>query len=490
MNTSFIKTKFLLFLTLFYSFSIFCQRISHVQQVDSLISVANKTFKQTNQNQKFLLICENALKIAQSENYKDGIAASYYQISRYYSKIHNDEKMFSNILLAEEYAEKGTNNYLKANIISSKALCYNHYHQFKEAEKNYKTAIIFAEKIENSELRHLTLSKIYSNFSSNLDAMGANINEIIAYDKKALEEDLQLAIPDNLNISASYSNLGISYITIKDYKIAEIYYQKALLYATKANDQLMVAKIIGMMAEIEFNNKNYQKALGMYKEGLVFKSNPDILEQSYMGLAIVYDSLKNSEKANLFYGKYAKLKDSLAIVEKSKLKIPLDTIEKEQQKSLKKNSSFFIYSIMIGLMILFGLGYFYFLKINKTRRHIELLTEKINSELTQESTQLQTKVNDSFTEVLELAKTNDPAFLSRFQELYPEYCKNLKAYLPDITQNELHFCGFLKLKFSTKDIAEYQFVTPKAIQNRKNKLRRRLNLDPKTDLYEYLDTFN
>ncbi|MDF2552824.1 MAG: hypothetical protein K0R77_2099 [Chryseobacterium sp.] len=75
------------------------------------------------------------------------------------------------------------------------------------------------------------------------------------------------------------------------------------------------------------------------------------------------------------------------------------------------------------------------------------------SEITQEKQQLEIKVNDSFAEVLELAKNNDPTFLLRFQEVYPEYCNNLKKIMPDISQNELHFCGMLKLKLSTKDIA-------------------------------------
>lgn len=119
-----------------------------------------------------------------------------------------------------------------------------------------------------------------------------------------------------------------------------------------------------------------------------------------------------------------------------------------------------------------------------------MITAKKDSEIIENKKQLNTKINDSFSEILLLAKTNDPSFLSRFQEVYPEFCSNIKSILPDITQNELHFCGFLKLKLSTKDIAEYQFVTPKAIQNRKNKLWKRLNLDPKIDLYDYLEEFN
>lgn len=398
--------------------------------------------------------------------------------------------MFSTILLAEKHAENGRNDHLRANVASAKALCYNRYHQFKEAEKNYKVAIEFAQKIENADFRHRTLSKIYSDYSNNLDAMGAGKNEVILYGTKAIEEDLQLAIPDYHSLSASYTNLGTSYIAIKDYKTAEIYFQKALFYEEKMKDKVLTAKTKGMLAEIELKSKNYQKAIGMYEEGLAFKNDPDLLEQSYVGLAIAYDSLKNAEKANLYYGKYAKLKDSLADVEKSRLKIPLDHIEQENESIINKHIAFFVYVLVVGVSVIFILWIFFFYKINKIRKEIKMITAKKDSEIIENKKQLNTKINDSFSEILLLAKTNDPSFLSRFQEVYPEFCSNIKSILPDITQNELHFCGFLKLKLSTKDIAEYQFVTPKAIQNRKNKLRKRLNLDPKIDLYDYLEEFN
>jgi DNA-binding NarL/FixJ family response regulator len=45
----------------------------------------------------------------------------------------------------------------------------------------------------------------------------------------------------------------------------------------------------------------------------------------------------------------------------------------------------------------------------------------------------------------------------------------------------------LKLKFTTKEIAEYTFVSIKAIQNRKNRLRKRLFIENDTDLYDWID---
>jgi len=147
------------------------------------------------------------------------------------------------------------------------------------------------------------------------------------------------------------------------------------------------------------------------------------------------------------------------------------------------------YLLIVVLIIVLALIFLYSYKIKKIKKQMELVIQEKNSVMEWKQKQMKTNVKDSYTEVLELAKNNDPAFLIRFQEVYPEFCAAIKVILPDITINELHFCGFLKLKFSTKDIAEYQFVTPKAIQNRKNKLRKRLNLDPKKDLYEFLDNF-
>ena len=92
-------------------------------------------------------------------------------------------------------------------------------------------------------------------------------------------------------------------------------------------------------------------------------------------------------------------------------------------------------------------------------------------------------INEDFEEIFQLAKINDPSFLAKFKKIYPELCNKIISLYPDILNSELIFCAYISLNFSTKEIAKYTFVTQKAVQVRKSRLRKKFNIPSGEDLY-------
>ncbi|KFF17844.1 hypothetical protein IW22_19735 [Chryseobacterium sp. JM1] len=90
-------------------------------------------------------------------------------------------------------------------------------------------------------------------------------------------------------------------------------------------------------------------------------------------------------------------------------------------------------------------------------------------------------------EVTDLAKNNDSSFLMKFKELHPEFISSLLTINPDLENSELAFCALLKLHFTSKEIADYTFVQHKSIQQKKYRLRKKLNIEGDQDIYEFLD---
>ncbi|WP_415327283.1 helix-turn-helix transcriptional regulator [Chryseobacterium sp. MMS23-Vi53] len=90
-------------------------------------------------------------------------------------------------------------------------------------------------------------------------------------------------------------------------------------------------------------------------------------------------------------------------------------------------------------------------------------------------------------EVMTLAKENSPRLLNKFRLVYPDFFNKLSAIQPNLKNSELIFCIYLKLNLTTKEIATYTFVTPKAIQNRKNRLRKKLNIPSELDIYKWFN---
>lgn len=90
-------------------------------------------------------------------------------------------------------------------------------------------------------------------------------------------------------------------------------------------------------------------------------------------------------------------------------------------------------------------------------------------------------------EIISLVKENSPRLLNKFRLVYPDFFDKLAKIQTDLKNSELIFCIYLKLNLSTKEIATYTYVTPKAIQNRKNRLRKKLNIASDVDIYKWFN---
>lgn len=80
-------------------------------------------------------------------------------------------------------------------------------------------------------------------------------------------------------------------------------------------------------------------------------------------------------------------------------------------------------------------------------------------------------------------------FNIHFETIHGDYLKRLKKAYPNLTQNELHHCAFIKLKFSTKDIALLNNVRDTSVQRSRVRLKKKLALSKEHDLFSFLECF-
>jgi len=144
--------------------------------------------------------------------------------------------------------------------------------------------------------------------------------------------------------------------------------------------------------------------------------------------------------------------------------------------------------IQVSLFIVFN-GYFISIENNTIAELCEqkLWSDKIIANLNE-------LVNESdqgavIEDVVRLAVSNDIAFLPHFKQVFPSFYDNLISVNPDLTVDEFKFCAFLKLGFTTKDIANCNNLAVRSVQTRKNRLRKSFNLSSQEDLYNWIDKF-
>ncbi|MXV50147.1 chromosome partitioning protein ParA [Pedobacter sp. HMF7647] len=79
-------------------------------------------------------------------------------------------------------------------------------------------------------------------------------------------------------------------------------------------------------------------------------------------------------------------------------------------------------------------------------------------------------------------------FAMHFNQMNTGLFEILKSRFPDLTSNELKLCAYIKSNLSTKEIAQLMNITSKAVEIGRYRLRKKLQLQPEVNLFEFLMT--
>lgn len=421
--------------------------------------------KQINYPKGKVYSCYN-LALAYSMQYR-------YNRSNYYLKLMESE--FKN--LNDEDEE------ISMNLLYS--MNYKGIKMYDEALNKLRKNLTLAENIKSDSTRYfsriLTIVEMAKNYIDKKDYDSATY-----YCKRVIEEAKKPKKMDTgLNTSLKITFLILSEAKLKENKIdsSEFYIKSAQsVPIVLGNNEFRTFKLLGQIHEAR---KEYDSAIVDYKKSIDLatkaKSLKKLLELYYLMYG-VYEKVGQADNQKQFLLKYKALNDTLNLMETNNLKDTVALFVKEKQKPLENENKLLFYIIVVAII---GVGFVTYLFNKRIRNKNTLLNSK-----NQENEELNLKLNLAFEEVIKLAKSNNPEFITRFQEVYPNFFKNLLEIEPQLLNTELKFCALLFLNFSTKDIASYTFVQPQAIQMRKNRLRKKLNIPSDEDIYIWMKNIN
>jgi len=81
----------------------------------------------------------------------------------------------------------------------------------------------------------------------------------------------------------------------------------------------------------------------------------------------------------------------------------------------------------------------------------------------------------------------DDTFKIQMDELNQEFIQKLKSDYPSLTMYDLRLCTYIKTGLSTREIAELMQVLPSSINVSRSRLRKKLKLQAKDDLFTFLE---
>jgi tetratricopeptide (TPR) repeat protein len=410
---------------------------------------------------------------------------------------------------------------------------YLRYREYPRALEYFLKSMKIVENI-NDRYR---LFSLYANVARTYIAMDEKENALM-YFGKTLE--LANAVGDKSRLSEILVIISEYFTKNKDYKNTYTYLNRALNIAREIGDTVSIALSVEALAEVYYDTNEIEKALkfALDAQSIAEEKNiKELLQKSSLLLSGIYAVKKDYKAAVENYIKYSETKDSLIssekikIIEETRVKYNFEKLENEklsaENKALVSENKIFNRNIFIiilsGFLIIIGCFFIRYLFRRKKEaleqksrqtsliKKIDLLTSQLDSknrELTSKammisqnnkvleeiSTTIDHYLNGGVDERNELRKLKNllestyqekswDDFLKHFEEVHPNFYRNLTKKFPDLTSGEQKICAFLRMNLNTKEISQITNQTIKSIEVARTRIRKKLSIDHNENLY-------
>lgn len=446
------------------------------QRFDSILLKKTESLRIQGDYENLVRLNKDYLNLAEEKKYQEGVILCYINISNISATIGNYKRGLSYLSLAEKELKKINSPVLKARLYQEHAQLNGVIGLYKSALELNAKGLYYLKNVPDAEKRKFYLYRLYANradflYKANktdsayiylqkgkeIDGQGVLLNTLLAkhhllYTKRKDSALIYLGKASEKIVNTGKVNVqsGFVYLTYGDYYFSQEDYKTALEYYNKALD-------------------NYSKTNRLYNIPGVYES-----------IAKTYKMLNDPQKEKEAMQKYTEEKTALENIQNEAINISIDHMlsdKAEESDGFQKKIYLYIGGIIVLLLVVFILLY----------RHNRVLRQKKN-EFKSEALSLKSRINDSFDELVTLAKKNDSTFLTRFQEIYPGFCPKLLEINPRLGASELAFCAMIKLNFTSKEIAEYTFIQHKSVQQKKHRLRKKLNVPTGQELFIFFDS--
>ncbi|WP_123912766.1 hypothetical protein [Chryseobacterium pennipullorum] len=455
---------------------VYGQRSFSPNRFDSILLKKTESLRIQGDYESLVRLNKDYLNIAKENKYKEGIILCYLNISNISSTIGNYRRGLSYLSMAEKELKTVNSPVLKARMYQEHGQLNGVIGLYKSALSLNSKGLYYVKNVSDKDQKKFYLHKLYAN-RANFLYKDNQPDSAYYYLQQGKKIDVQ-----GVSLNALLARHHLRYTKRKDSTL--IYLNKAckrIVNTGKVNVQTGFLYLIH--GDYYFEVGDYKEALSYYDKALDNYNKTNRLYYIpgiYESIAKTYRMLNEPEKEKEAMEKYTEEKTALENIQSEAINISIDHMlaeKDEESNGLQKKLYFYGSAVVIAIIVIFFLVY----------RHNRSLRQRQN-EFKYEAISLKNRINDSFDELVTLAKKNDSTFLTRFQEIYPDFCTKLLDINPKLGASELAFCAMIKLNFTSKEIAEYTFIQHKSVQQKKHRLRKKLNVPTEQELFIFFDS--
>ncbi len=386
------------------------------------------------------------------------------------------------------------------------------------SQQDYKKALLYFNNSLSIALKINNLSEIKRQYNNIAVVYGdlQKYDTAILFLRKA--HSISIKLGDKLGQGINIMNIGYSQMNKGNTHDALISFRQSLVLFTELNNRMQIARCYINFGYCYYSTNKIDTSIVYFKKALEegqANNYYKIIAPSAKILKNIYTEKGDTIKAYKYVVLEKLADDSLSILQKQKLSLKLELQYLYEKNELKrqlaqqaKNTIMIIVILsLVAVVVILSLVF----SRHKLRSKFVLLEkEKIESELSIKDRELtvnlislikknemlsdmsnkliQLELNakgsetkDAITRISqELRKSTDDKMLNefsqRFKEVHAGFYENLLKAFPDLTQNELKLCAFLRLNMSTKDISELTGQQLASIDHARYRLRKKLGI--------------
>ncbi|WP_417289732.1 tetratricopeptide repeat protein [Corallibacter sp.] len=445
-----------------------------------------------------------ALPIYRSYSLKKETSDALNGIGLLYKNLESFDKALAYLQEAYDLRKEIKNPRLIASSINNLAALYYEIGDYKKSKSYYLEYLDFAEKMNDKR----SLAGIYSNLG-NISKSEDLIDQAMVYYSKA--NKLFSDIKDTENSALTEINLATLLFNQKKYNEANLYYNQALVNAklsgslpyqidafkgltdsyfhlkdynksydnfqlyTAARDSLFKKDLSEKVAfyQEQYEAEKKAKEIQILKTETLQKDKEVALFKLYRNWAIVF-SLLLVVTVILLYNRYKirrksfQLKEALLIKEKKSSELEAQLQKKELELKSVELSSLTMSSL-------------------QKNKLLEDLSDKVKAFGDNEASKSSfiKELNSIIKQGLNF-DDNWATFQKHFNNVHPKFFKTLNLKYPNLTNNDLKACAYIRMNLSTKEVATLTNVTPKSVKMSRYRLKKKLNLGKEDDLKNFL----
>ena len=323
--------------------------------------------------------------------------------------------------------------------------------------KDYEKALVFHNKALTIRLELGNKKDISASYNNIGNVYDDRMDYGLALDFKTKALKLREKLGDKVLIAGSNNNIANIYSSLHDFDKALEYCFRAKKIFTELNDLPEITRTFLTAANIYRDNKNYTLSNKNALKALSLADSLDDIDISMQAHAILfnnYNTLQESEKALLHYLKYISLRDSIFSIDRAKTlaeeESKMEFEKKEQQIKFEqekkdviaaadsRRQKVIIWSVIGGLLLVVVFAGFIFRSLRVTRKQKDII-EVQKTEVEKSKLVIEGK-NKDITDSITYAKRIQQAKLPIKEEIYSLLPKSFVLFKPkDIVSGDFYF---------------------------------------------------